>query len=45
LLAGALRGSQNDGVGDHWWIQLQRADFHNNQLPDPAATYRKPAPW
>lgn len=45
LLAGALRGSQSDGVGDHWWVQLHRADFTNHQLPDPAGTYTKPAPW
>jgi hypothetical protein len=44
-LAGALRGSPTDGVGDHWWVKLQPADFTGHQLPDPAGTYTKPPPW
>lgn len=44
-LAGALRGTQADGVGGHWWVQLHAADYFNNQLPDPAGTYTKPPPW
>lgn len=35
-LAGALRGSETDGVGGHWWRQLTSEDFKRHQLPDPA---------
>ncbi len=45
LLAGALRGERSEGVGRHWWAQLSPHDFRNNQLPDPAGRYRKPAAW
>lgn len=44
-LAGALKGSSSEGVGGHWWRQLQAADFTRNQLSDPAGTYAKPAGW
>jgi uncharacterized LabA/DUF88 family protein len=45
LLAGALRGQAADGVGGHWWTQLQSTDFFNHQLPDPCEHYTKPPPW
>ncbi len=33
-LAGALRGTPDDGVGGHWWRGLAAADFRRSQLPD-----------
>lgn len=44
-LAGALRGSPTDGVGQHWWKPLSAADFTSHQLPDPVGKYRKPLGW
>jgi hypothetical protein len=44
-LAGALRGLPTDGVGGHWWVQLQSGDFNNHQLPDPCGIYTKPPDW
>lgn len=44
-LAGDLRGTPDDGVGDHWWRQLSDADIRDHQLPDPCGRYRKPPPW
>ena len=43
--AGDLRGTANDGVGRHWWVQLDVSDFQNHQLPDPCGGYTKPGPW
>jgi hypothetical protein len=44
-LAGALKGTPSEGVGRHWWRQLQAADFTGNQLPDPVGSYTKPTGW
>lgn len=44
-LAGDLRGESNDGVGGHWWYQLNRSDYQSCQLPDPAGSASKPAGW
>ena len=44
-LAGDLKGTPTDGVGGHWWRQLQAADYFQHQLPDPCGAYAKPAPW
>jgi len=44
-LAGDLRGTQNDGVGSHWWYTLDPSDFTSCQLPDPAGPNPKPIPW
>jgi uncharacterized LabA/DUF88 family protein len=44
-LAGALRGQASDGVGGHWWRQLQSADLHACQLIDPVAGYSRPTDW
>lgn len=44
-LAGDLRGNQSDGVGDHWWYQLDAADFTSCQLPDLVGAYAKPDDW
>ena len=44
-LAGDLKGTPNDGVGRHWWRQLQAGDLAAHQLPDPAAGYACPAGW
>ena len=44
-LAGALQAQPNVGVERHWWYQLTAADLAGCQLPDPAATFRRPAGW
>ena len=44
-LAGKLRGQPGEGVGGHWWYQLERSDLHDHQLPDPVGMIRRPAPW
>jgi hypothetical protein len=44
-LAGALRGTAADGVGDHWWRKLTAADLANHQLGDPAGGYSRPPGW
>lgn len=31
--AGKLAGHPTDGVGNHWWYQLQPADWYEHQLP------------
>lgn len=44
-LAGDLKGLPTDGVGGHWWAQLQEPDYSGHQLPDPCGGYAKPGPW
>jgi uncharacterized LabA/DUF88 family protein len=44
-LAGDLQGKPAEGVGNHWWAQLTKADFRSHQLTDPCGDYAKPAPW
>ncbi|MFC9687790.1 hypothetical protein ACFTSF_04575 [Kribbella sp. NPDC056951] len=44
-LAGALRGNPRDGVGNHWWAQLQPADFTIHQLPAQTGQVTRPAGW
>ncbi len=44
-LAGDLAGQPSDGVGGHWWLQLQAADYRAHQLPDPCGSYAKPRDW
>jgi len=44
-LAGALAGGSSDGVGRHWWRQLDGVDLTSSQLPDPAAGCPRPAGW
>lgn len=44
-LAGDLAGAPSDGVGGHWWRQLNGADLMAHQLPDPAGGYARPAGW
>ncbi|MEU4391009.1 NYN domain-containing protein [Kribbella sp. NPDC023855] len=43
--AGDLRGLPSDGVGNHWWHQLDPADFTSSQLPPTAGKYTCPAGW
>jgi hypothetical protein len=43
--AGALKGHPGDGVGGHWWLQLQEGDVRAHQLPNPAGKYNCPAGW
>ena len=49
FMAGALRGTPGDGVGNHWWTQLKDQDFVLCQLPDPvpegSVLLRKPIGW
>ena len=44
-LAGALRGTDDEGAGRHWWRQLTAADLRSHQLPDPACGYHRPDDW
>jgi hypothetical protein len=44
-LAGDLKGSPGDGVGGHWWHQLQAPDLTSCQLPATVGSLTKPAPW
>jgi len=44
-LAGDLRGNANDGIGNHWWIQLTPEDFFGAQLPSPVGLYHRPKGW
>lgn len=44
--AGKLEGSPEEGVGNHWWYQLEPIDLSSHQLPlriGPRIT--KPIPW
>lgn len=43
--AGVLKGTKDDGVGNHWWWKLHGDAFRANQLPDPAGRYTKPIGW
>jgi uncharacterized LabA/DUF88 family protein len=43
--AGALRGKPDDGVGRHWWRQMNGADFTNHQMPDPIDRLHRPQGW
>ena len=44
--AGMLAGEHTDGVGDHWWYQLQPSDWYAHQLPPMiGARISKPPEW
>lgn len=44
--AGALNGDPTAGAGQHWWYQLDRADFTNHQLPTHVDTrITRPTGW
>lgn len=43
--AGALEGDPTDGVGGHWWHQLQPSDFHAAQLPALIGHISRPSGW
>lgn len=44
--AGKLAGNPSDGVGNHWWYQLQPEDWYQNQLPETVGNrITKPAKW
>ncbi|WP_415102718.1 hypothetical protein [Nocardioides sp.] len=45
MLAGDLKGDQADGVGGHWWHQLDATDLTTCQLPATIGNLTKPAPW
>jgi uncharacterized LabA/DUF88 family protein len=44
-LAGDLKGRPTDGVGNHWWHQLDPVDFANSQLPPQVGSHSRPAGW
>jgi len=44
-LAGALRGTRDDGAGQHWWYQLKPADFTACQLPAKVDQLHPPTGW
>lgn len=44
-LAGALKGTPNDGVGGHWWRRLESHVLLQSQLPDPVGGISKPPSW
>lgn len=44
-LAGDLRGTASDGVGRHWWVQLNETDYRNNQMPNPSGGITRPQGW
>jgi len=43
--AGALGGNPNDGVGGHWWYQLQPQDLTACQLPPAVGAISRPPDW
>lgn len=43
--AGALRGAAADGVGNHWWYQLNEGDVLACQLPPAVGPYVRPNGW
>ncbi len=44
-LAGDLAGGASDGVGGHWWYQLDQADYTSSQLPDKVSAVHRPEGW
>lgn len=44
-LAGDLRGTPDDGVGNHWWYRLTPSDILNSQLPTKIGNLSKPEDW
>ena len=43
--AGDLQGKPTDGVGNHWWRRLKKADYTRHQLAEAIGLYRRPADW
>lgn len=43
--AGKLAGAPSDGIGGHWWHQLEAGEVLTAQLPTTVGTLRKPAAW
>ncbi|MBL7494295.1 NYN domain-containing protein [Frankia sp. AgB1.9] len=44
-LAGALRGTRDEGAARHWWYQLRPADFTTCQLPAKIDRLHTPPGW
>lgn len=44
-VAGALRGTPDEGAGGHWWYKLTAADFRACQLPDTVGSNWRPPGW
>ena len=43
--AGKLKGQASEGVGRHWWYQLQPSDLTNAQLPAQVGRVTRPVGW
>lgn len=43
--AGDLRGTTDDGVGNHWWVRARAEDYVGHQLPQTVGRCRRPAGW
>jgi len=44
--AGKLAGDHTDGVGNHWWHQMQPSDWYDHQLPTTIGSrITKPQEW
>lgn len=43
--AATLSASAATGAGNHWWYQMNAADFRACQLANPTAGVPKPPPW
>ncbi len=43
--AGKMNGAASDGVGQHWWYQLQPSDFMGAQLPVQVGKTVRPVGW
>jgi len=44
-LAGKLKGRPSDGVGGHWWGNLEASAYMAHQFPDPLGKLCKPRGW
>jgi hypothetical protein len=44
-LAGDLRGSPGEGVGNHWWARLTAQDLFASQMPASVGRARRPPHW
>ena len=44
-LAGKLKGSPGEGVGNHWWRKLDEPTYQASQLPDQVGKLTRPPGW
>jgi len=46
LIIDVLAGDHTDGVGNHWWYQMQSSDWYDHQLPTTIGSRTtKPQEW